>query len=95
MQRLDTDTYQKMIDLVIDYRTNEAVKKYFNSKHIQEFKEIENTIDNQDADDIKNVYINHSALLVTVNNNHISVITKDQVNTLYDQLAVQIHSNRI
>lgn len=92
VQRLDTRTYQKMIDLVIDYRTNEAVKKYFNRKHIQEFQEIKDKIDNQDTTNIKKMYVNHVALLVNVDNEHVSVLTKEQVDTLFDQLAVQIHT---
>lgn len=92
MTQLDTNTYQKMIDLVIDYRTNDAVKEYFNSKNIQEFKDIKDGIDNQDIKDIKTTYPNHIALLVNVDNNRISVLSKNQVDTLFDQLAVQIHT---
>lgn len=92
MQRLDEKTYSKMIDLVIDYRTNEAVKKYFNRKHIQEFQEIKDKIDNQDTDDIKKTYVNHVALLVNVDDERVSVLSKEQINTLFDQLAVQIHT---
>lgn len=95
MQPLDTKTFDKMIDVIIDYRVDEAVKKYLNSQNIYEFKEIVDEIDNQDTTDIKNTYHNHAALLVNINQQHVSVLTKDQVANIFEQLAVQIHSNVI
>lgn len=92
MQRLDDKTYEKMIDLVIDYRINDAVNVYFNTKNIYEFEEVKNQINHQDADDIKATYVNHAALLVNVDGQRASVITKEQVDNLFDQLKVQIHT---
>ena len=92
MQRLDDKSYDKMIDLVIDYRINNAVNVYFNNKNIYEFEEVKNQINHQDADDIKATYVNHAALLVNINGQHASVITKEQVDNLFDQLKVQIHT---
>lgn len=95
MQPLDPKTFDKMIDVIIDYRVDEAVKKYLNSQNIYEFKEIIDRIDNQDTTDIKNTYRNHASLLVNINQQHVSVLTKDQVTNIFEQLAVQIHSNVI
>lgn len=95
MQPLDTKTFDKMIDVIIDYRVDTAVKKYLNNQNIYEFKEIIDKIDNQDTTDIKNTYRNHAALLVNINQQHVSVLTKDQVTNIFEQLAVQIHSNVI
>ena len=82
MQPLDTKTFDKMIDVIIDYRVDEAVKKYLNSQNIYEFKEIIDRIDNQDTTDIKNTYRNHASLLVNINQQHVSVLTKDQVTNI-------------
>lgn len=92
MQKLDDKTYEKMIDLVIDYRTNDAVKAYFNRQNIYEFEEVQDTINQQDANNIKNVYVNHVALLVNIDEQHASVITKAQIDNLFAQLKIQIHT---
>lgn len=92
MQKLDAKSYDKMIDLVIDYRINDAVNAYFNNQNIYEFEEVKNQINQQDANNIKNTYVNHDALLVNVNGHNASVITKSQADNLFEQLKVQIHT---
>ena len=44
------------------------------------------------ANNIKNTYVNHDALLINVNGHNASVITKSQADNLFEQLKVQIHT---